>query len=156
MFNNPFSFVGRIRRTEYGVSFIIYFVIATMVNALIASSSGAVVFGLAYIPMQWFLWAQGAKRSHDIGNSGWWQIIPFYALWLLFQDGQPGTNQYGENPKGIQITGGQIFQGGQNLGSSGNGYQGGYNGGHNSRVTEYSEAKKTSNPSDYKDGELYK
>ena len=91
MFKNPFSFDGRIRRTEYGVSFIIYVVIAVIVNAIISSSSDAAIIGIAYIPMLWFLWAQGAKRCHDVGNNGWWQIIPFYALWLLFQDGQPGA-----------------------------------------------------------------
>jgi uncharacterized membrane protein YhaH (DUF805 family) len=53
------------------------------------------------IPMLWFIWAQGATRCYDVGNSGWWQLIPFYGLWLLFQDGQPGSNNYGENPKGV-------------------------------------------------------
>jgi len=48
----------------------------------------------------WFLWAQGAKRCHDLGKNGWWQIIPFYVLLLVFQDGQPGLNKYGFNPKG--------------------------------------------------------
>ena len=32
MFSKPFSFEGRIRRTEYGVTFIIYFVIALIIN----------------------------------------------------------------------------------------------------------------------------
>jgi uncharacterized membrane protein YhaH (DUF805 family) len=49
--------------------------------------------------MLWFLWAQGAKRCHDIGNSGWYQIIPFYVFWMLFANGQKETNQYGINPK---------------------------------------------------------
>ncbi len=155
MFQNPFSFDGRIRRTEYGVSFIIYVVVAVIVNAIIESSRDAAILGLAYIPMLWFLWAQGAKRCHDVGNSGWWQLIPFYVFWLLFQDGQPGPNQYGENPKGIQSNGGQTFQGGQNTGTSG-GYQGGYSGGHNNPTTNYSSTENPSNSGGYKDGDLYK
>jgi len=98
MFSNPFSFEGRIRRTEYGISFIIFVFVAVFVNALVQSGEFPIV-GLAYIPMYWFLWAQGAKRCHDLGNNGWWQIIPFYALWMIFQNGQPGTNEYGRNPK---------------------------------------------------------
>ncbi len=57
---------------------------------------------LVYIPLIWFLIAQGAKRSHDRGNSGWYQIIPFYGLWLLFADSESGKNEYGLNPKGLQ------------------------------------------------------
>lgn len=156
MFKNPFSFDGRIRRTEYGVSFIIYVVIAAIVNVIISSSSDAAIFGLAYIPLLLFFWAQGAKRCHDLGNNGWWQIIPLYPFWLLFQDGQPGANQYGENPKGIQVIGGQTFQGGQNTGASGSGYQGGYSGGHNSPNTNYSATENPDKTDGYKDGDFYK
>ena len=99
MFSSPFSFDGRIRRTEYGISFIIYVIAAAFVNAIVESGEVPII-GLAYIPMLWFLWAQGAKRCHDVGNNGWWQIIPFYVFWLLFQVGQPGLNEYGQNPKG--------------------------------------------------------
>ena len=99
MFSSPFSFDGRIRRTEYGISLIIYAIVATFVNAIVESGEAPII-GLAYIPMLWFFWAQGAKRCHDVGNNGWWQIIPFYGFWLLFQDGQPGLNEYGYNPKG--------------------------------------------------------
>ena len=99
MFSKPFSFEGRIRRTEYGISLIIYFVIAMIINFILKSGEEAAILGLAYIPMLWFLWAQGAKRCHDLGNNGWWQIIPFYGLWMLFQNSQPGLNKYGFNPK---------------------------------------------------------
>lgn len=99
MFSKPFSFEGRIRRTEYGISLIIYFVIAMIVNVILESGEEAAILGLVYIPMLWFLWAQGAKRCHDLGNNGWWQIIPFYGLWMLFQNGQPRLNKYGMNPK---------------------------------------------------------
>jgi len=153
MFKNPFSFEGRIRRTEYGVSFIIYAVIAVIVNAIISSSSDAAILGIAYIPMLWFLWAQGAKRCHDLGNNGWWQIIPFYALWLLFQDGQHGSNQYGENPKGIIGSNQQNFTQTQNPQG---GYQGGYTGGHNNPTTNYSPTENPAKTDGYKDGDLYK
>lgn len=51
------------------------------------------------IPMLWFTLAQGAKRCHDLGKSGWWVIVPFYGLWLLFADGESGQNTYGVSPK---------------------------------------------------------
>ena len=103
MFKNPFSFEGRIRRTEFGLSFILY-IIATVIVRVIMTSGGSyssiIIEALVYIPMLWFLLAQSAKRCHDIGNSGWCQFIPFYYLWLLFRGGQSGSNQYGKNPKG--------------------------------------------------------
>lgn len=100
MFSNPFSFNGRIRRTEFGLSLIFYMVLYFFLSFLIIDSYGSLdILGLLLIPMVWFLWAQGAKRCHDLGNSGWWQLIPFYVFWLIFQDGQPGVNEYGNNPK---------------------------------------------------------
>lgn len=165
MFKNPFSFEGRIRRTEYGLTMIIYVVLATIINLIIEESSGdAGIIGLAYIPMLWVLWAQGAKRCHDVGNSGWWQLIPLYALWLIFQDGQPGVNQYGDNPKGIQVFGGQTFQGGSNNSTqgysnshvnAGAGYQGGYSGGHNNPTANFNQTEQESQRDGYKDGDLY-
>jgi uncharacterized membrane protein YhaH (DUF805 family) len=157
MFKNPFSFEGRIRRTEYGISLIIYAVAYGIISVIAASGGegGAVLVLIFLIPMLWFLWAQGAKRCHDVGNSGWWQLIPFYVLWLLFQDGQPGPNQYGENPKGIQAIGGQTFQGGQNTGTAG-GYQGDYSGGHNNPTSNYNSTQNPSNSDGYKDGDLYR
>jgi uncharacterized membrane protein YhaH (DUF805 family) len=103
LFKNPFSFNGRIRRTEFGISFIIYLAIYFyIINPFRFNRdeppSGLIL--LALIPLLWFLWAQGAKRCHDINRSGWWQIIPFYFLWLLFEDGNPAENIYGPDPKG--------------------------------------------------------
>ena len=98
MFKNPFSFNGRIRRTEYGISFIIYFILYLILFYFVKAYPLFIIFS-TFIPLMWFIWAQSAKRCHDVGNSGWWQIIPFYFLWLLFQDGVRGPNEYGENPK---------------------------------------------------------
>jgi uncharacterized membrane protein YhaH (DUF805 family) len=157
MFKNPFSFEGRIRRTEYGVSIIIYAVASVIINGVIVESRNAGILGLAFIPMLWFLWAQGAKRCHDVGNSGWWQIIPLYGLWLLFQDGQPGNNQFGENPKGILVINGQTYHADQSEVTTGSdGYQGGYSGGHNGINSNFSTKENSSNTMGYQNGDLYK
>lgn len=60
-----------------------------------------VVSLLFYIPLLWFLFAQGAKRCHDRGHSGFYQIIPFYVFWLLFAEGSRFSNDYGSNPKSM-------------------------------------------------------
>ena len=100
MFKAPFSFSGRIRRTEYGISIIINSILNFFLSAIIGSTNGDAAFlAILYIPMLWFIWAQGAKRSHDRGNSGWYQLIPIYPVVLLFGEGEIGPNRYGEDPK---------------------------------------------------------
>lgn len=102
MFQNPFSFSGRIRRMEYGISYLItlvfFFIVGFIIGLLGLPESIMYIF---MIPAYWFLWAQGAKRCHDRGNTGWYQIIPLYFFWMLFADGEYGTNYYGPNPKGL-------------------------------------------------------
>ncbi len=44
-----------------------------------------------FIPILWFISVQGAKRSHDIGKSGWLNLIPFYCVYLLFRKPQKKT-----------------------------------------------------------------
>jgi uncharacterized membrane protein YhaH (DUF805 family) len=103
MFKAPFSFNGRIHRTEYGITFLIrcsVFVFVSVMN----SRTETQIWGLVYLPMLWFIWAQGAKRCHDLNKSGWWQIIPFYFFWLLFEKGSPWPNQY-------DVPGSEVFYG---------------------------------------------
>jgi len=96
MFANPFSFDGRIRRMEYGISMIIQGVLLQIISEIVIETPA---ISILIIPIIWFGLSQSAKRCHDLGNSGWWQIIPFYGFWLLFQEGKPGSNEYGNNPK---------------------------------------------------------
>lgn len=102
MFKTPFSFQGRIRRLEYGLSYLIYIAFAAFLSSVGTTSiyiDGFNLMGLVFIPLYWFLIAQGAKRCHDRGNSGWFQIIPFYGLWMLFAEGDKNRNRFGPNPK---------------------------------------------------------
>lgn len=108
MFRHPFSFKGRIRCLEYVISFFIFTLYSTFFLGLepivwlysivfsIPKSIGWFIFSL---PALWFIAAQGAKRCHDAGNSGWCQLIPFWTLFLLFEEGDAETNKYGPNPK---------------------------------------------------------
>jgi uncharacterized membrane protein YhaH (DUF805 family) len=109
MFKAPFSFNGRIRRKEYGLSILACWAVMMVAQLTLIgfgeqttqSTGTSLIFLLIVIPIYYFIFAQGAKRCHDRGNSGWFQLIPFYGLWMLFADGEPGQNQFGENPKGI-------------------------------------------------------
>ena len=54
---------------------------------------------IARVFLLWFFIAQGAKRCHDIGKSGWWILLPFYFIWLCFAKGDECENEYGEVPQ---------------------------------------------------------
>jgi len=105
MFSHPFSFQGRIRRLEYGLSVIIIYAYCFLIQIFvdISPEAAGIIALLTIVPLYWFMWAQGAKRCHDRGNSGWYQIIPFYGLWMLFGDGDECENDYGFDPKGRNV-----------------------------------------------------
>ena len=104
LFAHPFSFEGRIRRLEFGLSYILYILLAVCIGAL---SSESPILGLFAIPLAWFWLAQLCKRFHDRYHSGariFTLIIPLYniyvSLMLFFADGDEYENDYGPDPKG--------------------------------------------------------
>jgi uncharacterized membrane protein YhaH (DUF805 family) len=102
MFKHLFSFKGRIRRFEYCLTYLVSCLYQLPMNILEEdeiSSDFAVVWLLLLIPVMWINLAQGVKRCHDRGNSGWYQLIPFYGFVMLLGDGEETVNRYGTSPK---------------------------------------------------------
>jgi len=105
-------FSGRTQRAEYW-----YFVLFNLIVSIILTVSDIMlgtynvqadsgllsgIYGLAVIVPSL---AVGARRLHDIGKSGWWQLIlliPIIGIILLiiwFATDSKEDNKYGVNPK---------------------------------------------------------
>ncbi len=96
-------FEGRSRRSEYW-----YFALGSGIISMILTFIDGALFGLEGVGVLSNVYslavlvpgiAVAIRRMHDVGKSGWFILIPFYNLYLTVQDSQPGTNEYGPNPK---------------------------------------------------------
>ncbi len=93
------DFSGRASRSEYWWFALIYF-IASIIGAVIHQYVQALVLLAFFLP----LLAAGTRRLHDIGKSGWFQllglipIVNFVLLYFYVQPSQPETNEYGAPP----------------------------------------------------------
>jgi len=99
------DFSGRATRTQYWM-FVLFYLISYVVLAVIDINVGtkvlAIIFGLvAFFPSI----GVAARRLHDTGRSGWWQLIglipiigAIVLIVFLVQDSH-ADNQYGPNPK---------------------------------------------------------
>jgi len=107
-----FSIKGRIRRKDYLIRAILLSIPAAIMNVASQSSqepSLLLFAGLVMIASGILVAIQAIKRLHDINMSGWnWlvSLIPvgnlIFGLYVIFKDGTPGPNKYGEDPKGRQ------------------------------------------------------
>lgn len=106
-----FSFEGRIRRTDWWLAVLVSFgivIVASIIAGVLANVMGEaviVILVLAYIPLIWIGIATAAKRMHDHGKSGWFQLIgliPFVGIYIFIlcgcMRGNVGANAYGEDP----------------------------------------------------------
>jgi uncharacterized membrane protein YhaH (DUF805 family) len=109
---NYFNFEGRARRKEYWMFLLISVLISAGLGIVdgitgLKSSMGIGALGGLYslaviVPSI----SVAARRLHDIGKSGWWQLIGLIPIigWIVLivwaaTEGQPGPNRFGPDPK---------------------------------------------------------
>lgn len=98
----PFSFKGRIGRLQlilsYVVGFVAWFASFLLFDIEHSDGNGGVIllFLACTVAFFWFLYAQCAKRCHDLGKSGAWMFVPFWNVLLFFAEGEKQDNQYGQ------------------------------------------------------------
>lgn len=98
----PFSFKGRIGRLQlilsYVMGFVAWFASFLLFDIEHSDGNGGVIllFLACTVAFFWFLYAQCAKRCHDLGKSGAWMFVPFWNILLFFAEGEKGENQYGQ------------------------------------------------------------
>jgi uncharacterized membrane protein YhaH (DUF805 family) len=107
---------GRITRSTYFwmtfaltlITYAMAFMAGLFMGATGATSEAAeAIGGVIGLGMSVVIAFQVVKRLHDLDRPGWhyWLLlVPLYNFYLgiilLFQQGTPGTNAYGEDPMG--------------------------------------------------------
>ena len=109
--SNYFNFNGRARRKEYWmfllINIIIYFVLFGVDYAM---GSFGILAGLYSLAMLIPSIAVAIRRMHDIGKSGLFLLIglipilgALILIYFLAQEGNQGPNEYGADPKGMEV-----------------------------------------------------
>jgi uncharacterized membrane protein YhaH (DUF805 family) len=114
--NRYAEFSGRARRREYWM-FVLFSVLTYLVACMagmlvdVVLNTEGIIMALALVGVWLGLIvpsiAVAIRRLHDTGHSGWMFLLAFVPVvslvLLVFYciDSQPGSNQYGPNPKGI-------------------------------------------------------
>ena len=106
--DNYTNFEGRARRKEYWMFFLFAFIFSTALGIIdgiigLAPVGVSALFQIAiFVPSI----AVGARRLHDVGKSGWWQLLYFVLIigWIpliifLCQDSDIGDNEFGSSEK---------------------------------------------------------
>ncbi len=110
VFQRYAEFDGRSRRSEYW-----YFVLFNFLISLSISVVSEFIFNNTFIGVTGVLYSLAVfipslavtiRRLHDSGRSGWFILLPLIPvigaivlIVFLATDSQPGSNQWGPNPK---------------------------------------------------------
>ncbi len=95
------DFTGRARRKEYWMFILIY----TIINIVLAVLGLDIISGLVGLGLFIPTISVAARRLHDTGRSGWWQLIAlipvigFIVLIIFLAQDSHDANDYGANPK---------------------------------------------------------
>ena len=92
-FWTKWSFKGRASRSEFWFAILAYCIFSGVLEA-IDEDIGS-LFNLVAL---WPLLCVSARRLHDVGKSGWWQIVPIVNLVYWTQPSYPKNNAFGPVP----------------------------------------------------------
>jgi len=107
------GFSGRARRAEYWY-FFLFECIVNFVLSMLGNITDMNFFNILITLFNLAVFLPGLavcfRRMHDTGKSAWYLLIGLVPivgqilimLWFI-KDSEPGTNQYGPNPKGIWV-----------------------------------------------------
>ena len=112
MTKNYANFSGRARRKEYwlfNLFVIIFFFVLMFLSSLSQAMSSLMLLVGVVAVLAFFIpsLAVTVRRLHDTDKSGWWYLISFIPfgniVLLVFMciNSTPGSNEYGDNPKGL-------------------------------------------------------
>jgi len=99
------DFSGRARRKEYCMFILVYlaiYIVLSIVDSVATGGILTVIFSLALLVPSLSI---GARRLHDTGRSGWWQLlylIPLIGaivLIVFYASDSHDANDFGPNPK---------------------------------------------------------
>jgi len=84
------TFEGRASRSEYWY-FVLFYAVVGGVSEYFVPTISAIFILAIFIPAA----AVGCRRMHDVGRSGWFQLIPLVNLvWLCEQSDNSATNKF--------------------------------------------------------------
>lgn len=102
---NYVGFSGRARRSEFWWYTLFYFLLMIVMNVVDRAIGSNVLGTLVWLAVILPSLAVGTRRLHDVGRTGWWQLLGLTGIGLIVLivfwvgDSQPGDNKYGPNPK---------------------------------------------------------
>ena len=92
------TFSGRATRSEFWWFYLFTILLSWFAQMAVGASVAGVVSLVFILP----LWSAGARRLHDIGRTGWWQLIAFTVIGIIVlivwcsTDSEKAANKYGE------------------------------------------------------------
>lgn len=106
-----FDFSGRAPRSEYWwfVGLMLLFsIVVSAVFEIVSSDASALASALFSLVHLVPSLAVGARRLHDTGRTGWWQLVGFVPLIgfvallvLMVLKGEEGANRFGDPPSPV-------------------------------------------------------
>ena len=81
------DFKGRSNKLQFNSFLLFYILIDLFIN--LANPNGLTINNIIMAALTVPLIAVEIRRSHDVGKSGWWILVPFYSIYLMFKNTVP-------------------------------------------------------------------